>query len=105
MNVESIDAAVMGCQYIVHTAAPVFDFTKILDDEDIILKPYCDGTLTVMKAAQKYKVKKVVITSSIASIMGGNSHNKDVYTEDDWTKLDSPGLTTYFKAKTLGEKM
>ena len=103
-DVESIDAAVMGCQYIVHTAAPVFDFTKILDDEDTILKPYCDGTLTVMKAAQKYKVKKVVITSSIASIMGGNK-NKDVYTEDDWTKIDSPGLTTYFKAKTLGEKM
>jgi len=105
-NVESIDAAVMGCQYIVHTAAPVFDFTKILDDEDTILKPYCDGTLTVMKAAQKYKVKKVVITSSIASIMGGNNHNKkERYTEDDWTKLDSPGLTTYFKAKTLGEKI
>jgi len=106
MNVESIDAAVMGCQYIVHTAAPVFDFTKILDNEDTILKPYCDGTLTVMKAAQKYKVKKVVITSSIASIMGGNSHNKkERYTEEDWTKLDSPGLTTYVKAKTLGEKM
>ena len=58
MNVESINAAVTGCQYIVHTAAPAFDFTKILDDEDTILKPYCDGTLTVMKAAQKYKVKK-----------------------------------------------
>lgn len=103
MNVESIDAAVTGCQYIVHTAAPALNFTKILDDEDTILKPYCDGTLTVMKTAQKYKVKKVVITSSIASIMGGN--HKERYTEDDWTKLDSPGLTTYFKAKTLGEKM
>ena len=106
-KVESINAAVTGCQYIVHTAAPVFDFTKILDNEDRILKPYCNGTLTVMKAAQKYKVKKVVITSSIASIMGGgnNHNNKERYTEDDWTKLDSPGLTTYFKAKTLGEKM
>lgn len=52
-------------------------------------------------------MKKVVITSSIASIMGGgnNHNNKERYTEDDWTKLDSPGLTTYFKAKTLGEKM
>lgn len=54
-NVESINAAVMGCQYIVHTAAPVFDFTKILNDEDTILKPYCNGTLTVMKAAQKLR--------------------------------------------------
>jgi dihydroflavonol-4-reductase len=98
-NVESINAAVMGCQYIVHTAAPVFDINKIIDDEETILKPYCDGTLTVMKAAQKYKVKKVVITSSIASIVGGNK--KERYTEDDWTKLDSLNLQHTLRQRLL----
>jgi len=101
-NAESIDKAVAGCQYIVHTAAPVFDFTKVLDNEDEILKLNEEGTLAVMKAAQKHKVKKVIITSSIAAIVGGN--NKTTYTEDDWSNLEVEGVSTYFKAKTLGEK-
>jgi len=34
-----------------------------------------EGTLAVVKAAHKYKVKRVVITSSIAAIMGQKEEN------------------------------
>jgi len=101
-NAKSIDEAVEGCQYIVHTAAPVFDFTKVLDNEDEILQLNEEGTLAVMRAAQNHKVKKVIITSSIAAIVGGN--NKSTYTENDWSNLEVKGISTYFKAKTMGEK-
>jgi nucleoside-diphosphate-sugar epimerase len=41
--------------------------------EDILIKPALNGTLAVMKAAHLNKVKRVVITSSVAAIyVNGN---------------------------------
>jgi dihydroflavonol-4-reductase len=37
-------------------------------DESVLIKPAVDGTLAVLRAAHKYKVKRVVLTSSIAAI-------------------------------------
>ncbi len=70
---ETIDEAIKGCDYVVHTASPFpVDPPK---DENIITKPAVEGTIAAMKAAQKYKVKRVVITSSVAAIMGQNEAN------------------------------
>ncbi len=104
MNEESIMAAAEGCDYIVHTASPVCDIGTVFENEDEIIKPAVDGTLAIMKAAHKNKVKKVVITSSIAAIVGGNDDSDKVFTEEDWTDLTEEGMATYFKSKTLAEK-
>ena len=52
--------------YIVHTASP-FPIEKP-SDENVLIKPAVEGTLAVMKAARLNKVKRVVVTSSIAAI-------------------------------------
>ena len=56
-----------------------------------------------MRAAHKHKVKRVLITSSIAAIYGQKPENqKQVYTEDDWTDINTVGA--YEKSKTLAER-
>lgn len=56
-----------------------------------------------MRAAHKHKVKRVVITSSVAAvIMHIPSSQKDLYDENDWSEL--PACTTYDKSKTLAEQ-
>jgi dihydroflavonol-4-reductase len=98
---DSLDAAISGCQYVVHTASP---FTiESPKDENVLIKPAVEGTLAVMRAAHKYKVKRVVITSSVAAILGQREENrKEIYTEEDWT--DVTQVSAYMKSKTLAEK-
>ena len=62
LDPESLDRAIAGCDYVIHTASP-FPF-KPPSDENECIKPAVVGTLAVLKAAQKHKVKRVVITSS-----------------------------------------
>ena len=98
---ETLDAAIEGCDYVVHTASPFPD--KEPKDENILIKPAVEGTLAVMRAAQKHKVKRVVITSSVAAIMMHTDANKkDVYDESDWSELEA--CKAYEKSKTLAEK-
>jgi len=68
-----------------------------------LIQPAVEGTLAVMRAAHKFKVRRVVITSSVASIMsGGKDSYKDIYNEDDWSDVKACGA--YEKSKTLAEK-
>ena len=63
---DSITAAIEGCDYVVHTASP-FVITMPKNENDLIT-PAVEGTLSVMRACHKFKVKRVVITSSIVTI-------------------------------------
>jgi nucleoside-diphosphate-sugar epimerase len=57
-----LDKAIEGCSYVVHTASPLP--IGIPEDENVVVKPAVEGTLAVMRAAHKHRVKRVVITSS-----------------------------------------
>jgi len=111
INIELVEAdllkplnwpkAVSGCTYVIHTASP-FSLREPKDPEEMI-KPAVDGTLNVLKAcADAGTVKRVVLTSSFASVMGDRSAPK-MYNEDDWTD-PSLNISTYNKSKTLAEK-
>jgi len=65
LDEKSLFRAIEGAQYVVHTASP-FPITKPKHEDDLI-KPAVNGTMAVMRAAKEYKVKRVVITSSIAA--------------------------------------
>lgn len=84
LNEPSIDRAVAGCHFVVHTACP--NPSKAPKDEKIVIRPAVDGTLSLLRAAQRHQVKRVVVTSSIASIFMRNEekHQKE-YTEKDWS--------------------
>lgn len=91
--------AIEGSTYIVHTASP-FPIEKP-KDEFVLIKPAVEGTLAVMKAAQLNKVKRVVITSSVAAIYKPSNSGQTKFSEKDWT--DVRIATAYEKSKTLAE--
>ncbi|CDW91338.1 nad dependent epimerase dehydratase [Stylonychia lemnae] len=101
MNAQSLDSAIQGMDFVIHTASP-FPGEKPKDENEII-KPAVEGTMAVVRAVHKYKVKRVVITSSVASIMFQTEETKkDIYTEADWSNLK--GCEPYEKSKTLAEQ-
>lgn len=54
-----------------------------------------------MRGAHKHKVKRVVVTSSIASVSTGNN-TKLNFDSSDWTNPDECG--SYAQSKTFAEK-
>ena len=66
-------SAVRGCRYVLHIASP-FPAEAPQDDNEII-NPSVNGTLSVLQACHKHRVKRVVYTSSMVAILG----NDDLY--------------------------
>lgn len=99
---EDWDTAVKGMDYVMHVASPLpFDLKK--DANDLII-PAKEGTLNVLRAANKHKVKRVVLTSSIAAIGHGHKEKIRTYTEEDWTNLkDNKDAPPYVQSKTIAE--
>lgn len=90
---DSFDEAVQDVDGIIHVASP-FHF-KINDPEKDLLLPAIRGTVGVLQSAHKYnqtnenKIKRVVITSSFASIIDPSQGLRPgySYTEKDWCPL------------------
>jgi dihydroflavonol-4-reductase len=62
------DAAVVGCDYVLHVASPTgHDVPK--DPNEFILSA-CDGALRVLRAATRAGVERVVMTSSAVASRG-----------------------------------
>jgi nucleoside-diphosphate-sugar epimerase len=93
ISTDSFDEAVQGVDGIIHVASP-FHF-KVTDPEKDLLLPAIQGTLGVLQAAHKSnqnndnKIKRVVITSSFASIFDPSQGLRPgySYTEKDWSPL------------------
>lgn len=95
--------AMDGVDVLMHTASP-FPMTQPKDDNDLI-RPAVDGTLRALRAAQAAGIKRVILTSSSAAVIGTDlSDGRDRYDEGDWTDPDRPGTTAYTKSKTLAER-
>ncbi|KAG8900558.1 methylglyoxal reductase (NADPH-dependent) gre2 [Tulasnella sp. 403] len=83
----AFDEAVVGVDAVEHTASP-FHFKA--DDPQELVTPAVNGTVGVLRSIQKHalNVKRVVITSSVASIVydkGPGAH----FDESDWNE-ESP---------------
>lgn len=97
MDEASLIKAIEGSEYVVHTASP-FPLAAPKDESDLI-NPAVNGTLAVMKGCQKAKVKRCVVTSSIAAI---SSSKKNHFTSEDWSDWEND--MPYPKSKALAEK-
>ena len=49
LDADSLDRAIAGCDYVVHTASPLP--IKQPDDESVLIKPAVEGTLAVLRGA------------------------------------------------------
>ncbi len=90
-----------GASALVHTASP-FPMIQPKDENDLI-RPAVEGTLRALKAARDAGIERVVLTSSIASVVYGTTKSTP-YDESDWTNTDDARNTAYIKSKTLAER-
>ena len=96
------DAAVAGCDYVLHVASPFP--VNVPRHEDELIVPAREGALRVLRASRAAGVRRVVQTSSFAAVGYGHPQRDRPFDESDWTNVDGDGLTAYAKSKTLAER-
>ena len=100
-NDEGWEQAVAGCDFVLHLASP-FPAEAPKDENELII-PAREGTLRVLRAAQKAGVKRVVLVSSLAAITGGHERENRTFNESDWTDTNKTNYA-YSRSKTLAEQ-
>ncbi len=94
--------ALEGVDLVLHVASPVQP--GHVENEDELIVPAIEGTLRVLRAARDAGVSRVVLTSAFHAVSWGHPHDDHVFTEDDWTIVDGPGVDAYGRSKTLAER-
>jgi dihydroflavonol-4-reductase len=102
--------------FCLHVASPYFGGVP-KDPEEELIKPAKEGTRKVLEACFAENVKRVVITSSLAAVIGGRdlwSFAKDnprhiTMSGDVWSNLSATDpanpVTDYQRSKTLAEQL
>ena len=96
------DQAVEGCDYVLHVASPL-GVPPPKDPNDLI-NPARDGALRALNAAIKAGVKRVVMTSSVASTSPPVGAPSGVNDETVWTDSDDVRHGGYPRSKTIAER-
>merc|ERR1711907_164868 len=122
------DEACKGVRFVCHVASPfplaqqgkrsvaglLSSFYRVNEEEfEHIIKPAIEGTRRVLSAAaQSSSVERVVVTSSVAAVVGSLSVTKNDgsdFDESDWTPLghaaQSEKVDAYSRSKALAEKV
>ena len=100
-NDEGWDAAVEGCDYVLHVASPLGG--GALQDRNTLIAPARDGTLRVLRAAAKAGVKRVVMTSAAAAARPPLGSDR-VSDETIWADPADPQFDAYRVSKILAER-
>lgn len=102
IGTDQFPDALKGVDAVIHTAASLAERQA----PEVILASAIEGTLNVVRQAEKAGIKRIVVTSSIVSVM--NPANS--FTDQDWhpaskeTALQGSKFDVYCAAKTLAEK-
>src|SRR5258707_286375 len=67
----SLEKVMSGCEAVFHVAA---DYRLWVRDPEQMYRANVDGTRAILQAARQSRVRRVVYTSSVATIGFGNSH-------------------------------
>jgi dihydroflavonol-4-reductase len=94
------DAAVEDCDYVLHVASP-FPPSSPKDPDELIV-PARDGTLRVLRAAMRAGVRRVVVTSSSATVAEAPEPRPWPLTEAVWT--DASHARPYVQSKVAAER-
>jgi len=96
------DAAVAGCDYVLHIASAIGASGAGLTPEGFIIAAR-EGTLRVLRAAVKAGVKRVVMTSAAAAARPP-VNSKKIADETVWTDPKDKRFDPYRHSKILAEK-
>ncbi|XP_062115498.1 phenylacetaldehyde reductase-like [Humulus lupulus] len=108
MEEGSFDSAINRCDGVFHTASPVLDSRFTIDPQAEIIDPAVKGTLNVLSSCAKSpSVKRVIITSSIASVFeNGTPLTPGVVVDETWFSdiaFCEKNKRWYTLSKTLAE--
>lgn len=95
---ESLRAAVESCEYLFHVAA---DYRLWIPDPDRMYRTNVDGTRSLMQLAQQAGVRKIVYTSSVATL--GIHADRSPATEDSPVSIEDM-IGHYKRSKFLAEQ-
>lgn len=104
----AFDNAIRGCELVIHTASP-FIIKGFSDANEALVRPAVEGTANVLEACKKVGgVKRVVLTSSVASVFGDNIECEKlaggVFNESHWNQTSSVSHQPYSYSKVMAEK-
>ena len=104
----SFKPAIEGCELVIHTASP-FIIKGFKNAHDALVKPAVEGTANVLTSCNEVSsVKRVVLTSSVASVFGDNIEiqtTKDgIFDEQDWNNTSSESHQPYSYSKVAAER-
>jgi nucleoside-diphosphate-sugar epimerase len=76
------------------------------NDPNEIIRPAVEGCLSILRAATVHKVKRVVITSSLAAVVGiPHEIRPDVFNESHFSDVNWEGLkSAYERSKAIAEQ-
>ncbi|MEB3792869.1 aldehyde reductase [Acinetobacter sp. IK40] len=108
LETGSFDEAMKDCEIVIHTASP-FVVTNYKDAVKDIIEPAVKGTENVLNSVNRTEsVKRVVLTSSIASTYGDaveiqNTANNE-FDENHWNTTSSETHQPYPYSKVMAER-
>jgi dihydroflavonol-4-reductase len=95
----SIEKAMQGCDTVFHVAA---DYRLWVRDPDSMYRSNVEGTRAVLQAARKNRVRRVVYTSSVATMgFTGNGHPADENSPVSLANMIGP----YKRSKFMAEQV
>ncbi|KAG6847414.1 hypothetical protein H0H93_008259, partial [Arthromyces matolae] len=99
---DQFPEALKGVDAVIHAAAPL----PGKEDTASMLHSAVEGTLNVVRQAEKAGIKRIVVTSSMVTVLnpGGGITDKDWHPTSKEEALKTTGWETYSAAKTLAEK-
>ncbi|KAG6872640.1 hypothetical protein C0995_008071 [Termitomyces sp. Mi166 len=102
ISTDQFPDALKGVDAVIHTAAPLAG----RQNTEGMLVSAIDGTLNVVRQAEKAGIRRIVVTSSIATVHSAamTLTDKDWYPITKEEALKTTGMDTYRAAKTLAEK-
>ena len=95
------DDAIKGCEFLMHVASPFINIEP--KDENEYIRPAVDGTIRALNAAKSAGIKRVVLTSSMVSMLENADKSIKVDSES-WTNVKAKNVSAYSKSKTLAER-
>lgn len=93
------DAAVAGCDYVLHVASPMGGGAP-----EQMIAAARDGALRVLRASVGAGVRRVVLTSSTAACAPRLDGPDSLNDETAWTDPEEPGLSGYRRSKARAER-
>src|SRR6202163_72515 len=101
---DSIEKALSGCEVVFHVAA---DYRLWVRDPDEMYRSNVEGTRSLLEAARKQKIRRVVYTSSVATMGFGNGHSsRNGPAADETSPVSLADMIGHYKrSKFLAEQV